>query len=52
MYATAGLLANEISEISPSQKISIPRHPEGGAESLNAAVATGIICAAFQLGNA
>ena len=25
-------------------KISIPRHPEGGAESLNAAVATGIIC--------
>jgi TrmH family RNA methyltransferase len=31
------------------QAISIPRHAEGGAESLNAAVATGIICAALRL---
>ncbi len=31
-----------------TQKILIPRHPEGGAESLNAAVATGIICAFLQ----
>jgi TrmH family RNA methyltransferase len=30
------------------QAISIPRHTEGGAESLNAAVATGIICAAMR----
>jgi tRNA G18 (ribose-2'-O)-methylase SpoU len=28
-------------------RISIPRGPEGAAESLNAAIATGIICAAF-----
>jgi RNA methyltransferase, TrmH family len=28
-----------------TQKISIPRHPAGGAESLNAAVATGILAA-------
>ncbi len=26
----------------------IPKHPNGGAESLNAAVATGIICAFIQ----
>lgn len=31
-----------------TQKIKIPRHPNGGAESLNAAVATGIICATLQ----
>lgn len=31
-----------------TQKIKIPRHPEGGAESLNAAVATGIICSVLQ----
>jgi len=31
-----------------NQAISIPRHTEGGAESLNAAVATGIICAAMR----
>lgn len=30
------------------RQISIPTHREGGAESLNAAVATGIICAAFR----
>ena len=30
------------------QQISIPLHKNGGAESLNAAVATGIICAAFR----
>lgn len=29
-------------------RISIPKGPNGGAESLNAAVATGIICAAFR----
>lgn len=28
--------------------ISIPRHEQGGAESLNAGVATGIVCAAFR----
>ncbi|MEZ4957104.1 MAG: RNA methyltransferase [Saprospiraceae bacterium] len=31
-----------------TQKIKIPRHPNGGAESLNAAVATGIICSVLQ----
>ena len=31
-----------------TNKISIPRAADGGAESLNAAVATGIICAAFR----
>lgn len=31
-----------------TQKIKIPRHPKGGAESLNAAVATGIICSVLQ----
>lgn len=30
------------------RQISIPTHPKGGAESLNAAVATGIVCAAFR----
>jgi len=29
-------------------RISIPRHPSGGAESLNAAVAAGILAAAFR----
>ena len=36
------------SETLITQKILIPRHPEGGAESLNAAVATGIICSYLQ----
>lgn len=31
-----------------THQIKIPRHPAGGAESLNAAVATGIICALVQ----
>ncbi len=31
-----------------SHPITIPAHPDGGAESLNAAVATGIVCAAFR----
>lgn len=31
-----------------NRPISIPAHPDGGAESLNAAVATGIVCAAFR----
>ncbi len=31
-----------------SLRLSIPRHPSGGAESLNAAVATGILAAAFR----
>lgn len=31
-----------------NREISIPRHPEGGAESLNAAVATGIICSILR----
>jgi TrmH family RNA methyltransferase len=31
-----------------TQRLSIPRHPEGGAESLNAAVATGILVALWQ----
>jgi len=31
-----------------SHRYSIPRHPEGGAESLNAAVAAGIMAAAFR----
>ncbi len=29
-------------------RVTIPRHPAGGAESLNAAVATGILCAALR----
>ncbi|MBX2878073.1 MAG: RNA methyltransferase [Saprospiraceae bacterium] len=32
-----------------TQQITIPRHPQGGAESLNAAVATGIICAQWVM---
>ena len=35
-----------------SQKIAIHQHPEGGAESLNAAVATGILVALWQNGGA
>ncbi len=31
-----------------THRISIPRHPSGGAESLNAAVAAGILAAAFR----
>ncbi len=31
-----------------TQPIAIPAHPDGGAESLNAAVATGIVCATFR----
>lgn len=31
-----------------SRKVFIPRHPAGGAESLNAAVAAGIICAVLR----
>ncbi|GEM_PF-38604 len=31
-----------------AQAVFIPRHPAGGAESLNAAVATGILCAALR----
>ncbi len=33
-----------------TKRISIPRHPGGGAESLNVAVATGIVCARFRNG--
>ncbi|MEZ4960807.1 MAG: RNA methyltransferase [Saprospiraceae bacterium] len=33
-----------------SKKISIPKSKAGGAESLNAAVATGILCAQFMMG--
>ena len=45
------VIGNESNGISPStqamldREISIPRHPDGKAESLNAAIATGIICA-------
>ena len=53
---TSGLLVigNESSGLRPdslaalSEKIAIPRHPRGGAESLNAAVATGIFCAMLR----
>lgn len=31
-----------------SRHVSIPRHPKGGAESLNAAVATGVLCALLR----
>jgi TrmH family RNA methyltransferase len=41
-----GIRAEYISLI--DQAIAIPRHAQGGAESLNAAVATGIICAAMR----
>lgn len=48
------VIGNEGSGISPDcaalldGKITIPRHPAGAAESLNAAVATGIIVAALR----
>ena len=48
------VIGNEGSGISPASTalldgaLTIPRHPAGGAESLNAAVATGIIVAAFR----
>ncbi|MEO1261869.1 MAG: RNA methyltransferase [Bacteroidota bacterium] len=48
------VVGNESRGISPenshllTQAISIPRHPSGGAESLNAAVATGIICSILR----
>lgn len=53
---TKGILVigNESKGINPAiiehltHKISIPRGENGGAESLNAAVATGIICAIFN----
>lgn len=32
-----------------TQRISIPKHPKGGAESLNAAVAAGILAALFPI---
>ncbi len=32
-----------------THQLTIPRHPQGGAESLNAAVATGIICAQWGI---
>lgn len=54
----AGLIVigNESRGITPANqgmltdRITIPRHPKGGAESLNAAVATGIICAQWAIG--
>lgn len=48
------VIGNEGRGISPAvqssltHRISIPRHPAGGAESLNAAVAAGILAAAFR----
>jgi len=48
------VIGNEGSGISPAIKakithpLSIPSHAAGGAESLNAAVATGIVCAMFR----
>ena len=48
------VIGNESRGISPeitsalTEKISIPKHREGGAESLNAAIATGILCSAFR----
>ena len=48
------VIGNEGRGISPAvqssltHRISIPRHPAGGAESLNAAVAAGILAAAFS----
>lgn len=48
------VIGNESRGISPSilteltQSISIPKHEQGGAESLNAAIATGILCAVFR----
>lgn len=57
-YPTSGIIVigNESRGISVSNqallthRITIPRHPKGGAESLNAAVATGIICAQWAPG--
>ena len=54
----AGLIVigNESRGISQSNlpylthQLTIPRHPQGGAESLNASVATGIICAQWGIG--
>lgn len=49
------VIGNESRGISPqnllhlTQRVTIPRHPQGGAESLNAAVATGIICAQWVM---
>lgn len=53
---TSGLLVigNEGRGVSEStmlqinQRVTIPRHPDGGAESLNAAIATGILVAALR----
>lgn len=48
------VIGNEGKGISPrnsralTQRVSIPRHPEGKAESLNAAVAAGILVSALQ----
>ena len=36
---------SQVTESYITEKIRIPKPPNGGAESLNAAVATGIICA-------
>jgi RNA methyltransferase, TrmH family len=51
------VIGNEGRGISPAvedlltQRLSIPRHPAGGAESLNAAIAAGIFAAAFRRGH-
>ena len=48
------VIGNEGRGISPAvegrltHRLTIPRHPAGGAESLNAAVAAGIFAAAFR----
>lgn len=42
----AGISAAILQEL--THAISIPRHQQGGAESLNAAIATGILCALFR----
>jgi TrmH family RNA methyltransferase len=48
------VIGNESKGIRPayqallSHRLSIPKSPEGGAESLNAAIATGILCALWQ----
>lgn len=39
---------SESVEVELTERISIPKHEDGGAESLNAAVATGILCAFFR----
>lgn len=43
-----GISANNLPYL--THRLTIPRHPAGGAESLNAAVATGIICAQWGIG--